>query len=202
MDDRFKDTQYSQFWPDRDPEYLVCCPKCESSGIVRDSIGFRCSSCSFALTAEDEHWFSAVRGFAGKRCRKCGATIQRGFDTFNGHDTTEITCGGCKTVNECEISWSRAQEIGTDPKFGCTLLLRAVFRGNVLWAWNLDHLDFLEGYVGSSLRERIPNRNRSMASRLPKWMKEAKNREGIMKAFKAMRASAPNGANKTLDTNP
>lgn len=190
MGDRFQDTQDSQFWPSRDPEYLVTCPKCEAPGVVRRSIGLRCSSCSFVLTATDDRWFGATSGWAGKRCGKCGAAIHRRFDACNGHDTTEIRCEGCKKVNECEIHWTRRLEPGTDPVFGCPLLLRSDFRGRVLWAWNLDHLSFLEDYVGSKLRERIPNQNTSLASRLPKWMKEAKNRESLLREFSAMRERA------------
>ena len=191
MNTRFEDTQYSEFSFGLDPEYLVRCPKCESSGIVRRSIGFRCSSCSLTVTSEDNHWYSSVRGFAGKRCSKCGRKLSRRFDSHNGHDSTEITCEGCDTINECKISWSRIPEYGTDPVFGCDLLLRCDYRGEVLWAWNLEHLEFLENYVGSGLRERIPNRNGSMASRLPKWMKEAKNRDGIMRAFSRLREHMP-----------
>jgi len=59
--------------------------------------------------------------------------------------------------------------------------------GHLLWALNYEHLNFLESYVESSLRERIPNINQSMASRLPNWIKDAKNRITILKCIKKLR---------------
>lgn len=59
--------------------------------------------------------------------------------------------------------------------------------GHKLWAVNLQHLDFLENYVGAALRQRLPNMNQSMASRLSQWMKDAKNRDEILVCIKRLR---------------
>lgn len=55
--------------------------------------------------------------------------------------------------------------------------------GETLWANNEKHLEFIEDYVGARLRERKPFVNKSLASRLPNWIKKAKNREEILKAI-------------------
>jgi hypothetical protein len=39
--------------------------------------------------------------------------------------------------------------------------------GKTLWAYNESHLEFIENYVAARLRERVPNVNKSLASRLP-----------------------------------
>jgi hypothetical protein len=72
--------------------------------------------------------------------------------------------------------------------------------GQTLWAYNLGHLDFIEAFVTAELRERQPDdrygwSNRSLFSRLPKWMQSAKNREQILKAI---RASAQASANAKI----
>ena len=59
--------------------------------------------------------------------------------------------------------------------------------GEELWAYNQEHLDFLEAYVAADLRERKPNVNSSMASRLPKWMKDRKNRKDVLKGLQRLR---------------
>ncbi|WP_088068111.1 hypothetical protein [Gottfriedia luciferensis] len=59
--------------------------------------------------------------------------------------------------------------------------------GKTLWAYNKEHLDFLENYVRASLRERVPKINSSLASRLPNWIKSAKNREEILKGITKLR---------------
>lgn len=67
-----------------------------------------------------------------------------------------------------------------DPVFGLDLWLQAPFRGENLWAFNAEHLRFLRDYVRAEHRERVPNRNATLASRLPRWMKSAKNRDGLL----------------------
>ncbi|MEW9532434.1 hypothetical protein AB0B72_28180, partial [Microbispora sp. NPDC049125] len=42
-----------------------------------------------------------------------------------------------------------------DPFFGLHLWLQTPCCGNVLWAYNIRHLDLLEGYIGADLRERV-----------------------------------------------
>jgi hypothetical protein len=59
--------------------------------------------------------------------------------------------------------------------------------GELLWARNPSHLDFLENYVVARLRERAPNQNGSTVSRLPKWMKSAKHREELAVAIARLR---------------
>ena len=59
--------------------------------------------------------------------------------------------------------------------------------GQMLWAINLEHLDFLENYVVADIRERLPNINKSLASRLPQWMKSNKNRKEILKCISNLR---------------
>ncbi|RNB88604.1 hypothetical protein EDM59_05675 [Brevibacillus nitrificans] len=67
------------------------------------------------------------------------------------------------------------------------LWLRVNCCGHLLWAYNKQHLDFLEGYISSSLRERTPNINQSLASRLPSWIKSSKNREQLVKGVRKLR---------------
>ena len=61
--------------------------------------------------------------------------------------------------------------------------------GHVLWVVNTDHLDFIERYVEADLRERVPNINRSLASRLPQWIKSRKNRAEILRSIAKIRAA-------------
>ncbi len=71
--------------------------------------------------------------------------------------------------------------------FQLPLWLQISCCGKTLWAYNETHLDFLENYVKAKLRERTPNTNKSLASRLPNWIKSAKNRDEILKCIKRLR---------------
>lgn len=72
---------------------------------------------------------------------------------------------------------------------------------------NLEHLDFLERYIESGLRERIPNINKSLASRLPQWIKSNKNRDDILSCIKKLRQKLRESGYKSkrvlaFNTNP
>ena len=66
--------------------------------------------------------------------------------------------------------------------FWLPLWLQIECCGETLWAYNRKHLEFIENYVAAKLRERTPNTNKSLASRLPNWIKRAKNRGQVLKA--------------------
>lgn len=72
-----------------------------------------------------------------------------------------------------------------DPYFKLPLWLTTEVDGHLLWAYNHDHLAFLEQHIRATLRERTgpEYKNRSLGSRLPKWMSSAKNRGSILKAI-------------------
>jgi hypothetical protein len=75
----------------------------------------------------------------------------------------------------------------TDWYFGLPLWLQTPCCGQILWAYNKDHLDFLEAYVRADLRERVPNKNSSVASRLPTWIKDAHHRAEVLCSIERLR---------------
>ncbi|MGW4892517.1 hypothetical protein ACWEQL_09655 [Kitasatospora sp. NPDC004240] len=132
-------------------------------------------------------------------------------------------CGGCALVlarlGECEHRWIGGREYTrrrlrcgcgyvrdefqdcrgfggpVDPYFRLPLRLVAdCCGGRRLWAYNLAHLDLLEGYIGATLRERaaVPG-SMSMVERLPAWMKSAKHRDELLRTIRRLRASVPPG---------
>ncbi|MEP6903492.1 MAG: hypothetical protein ABJA66_17350 [Actinomycetota bacterium] len=80
--------------------------------------------------------------------------------------------------------WSGSQiNVGenVDWYFRLPLWLEISCCGELLWAYNLKHLEMLEKYVAAKLRERTKNGRSSFLSKLPKWIKCAKNRDEILK---------------------
>lgn len=110
-------------------------------------------------------------------CPKCSKAV----DFYDG----KVTCIHCGHHKDFKSGKTGAE------MFRATLQLDHFLQipccGDVLWAVNLEHLDFLESYVGAGLRGRIPNINRSMASRLPQWIKAAKNRDEILRSISRLR---------------
>jgi hypothetical protein len=71
--------------------------------------------------------------------------------------------------------------------FRFPLWLQTSCCGEILWAFNEDHVRFLEQYVLAKQRIKFHEegrvRNGTLASRLPIWIKRAKNREEVTKGI-------------------
>lgn len=81
----------------------------------------------------------------------------------------------------------------TDGRFDLPLYLTATIGGHTLWAFNLAHIDALTAWLGASLRERPAAGglvNKTMMSRLPRWLKAASTRPKALKALARLRAQA------------
>ena len=72
-----------------------------------------------------------------------------------------------------------------DCYFNLPLWYTIEVKGKTLFAYNLDHLDFLEEFVASTMRSRSKTiygwSNKSLESRFPKWIQSAKNRNLILR---------------------
>jgi hypothetical protein len=83
--------------------------------------------------------------------------------------------------------------------FNLSLWLQTPCCGDVLWAFNLKHLSFLESYIEADHRtglsdeeaKRLGIRNATLASRLPEWMIVAKHRTEVLKCIDKLRQLAP-----------
>ncbi|MEO1053116.1 MAG: hypothetical protein AAFX87_20950 [Bacteroidota bacterium] len=106
---------------------------------------------------------------------------------------TRITCSSCgynKYWKETNTNDRRGMIVGApiDPYFHLPLWLQIPVGENTLWAYNYDHLRFLKEHIGANLRERndLPLLNRSIASRLPKWMTSKKNRATVIQSIERL----------------
>ncbi|WP_204598920.1 hypothetical protein [Clostridium pascui] len=63
--------------------------------------------------------------------------------------------------------------------------------GHILWALNEEHLDYLDGFVKATLREKVKDdlgwHNQSIVSRLPKWIQDSKNSEEVLNGISKLR---------------
>jgi hypothetical protein len=152
--------------------------RCEDNGETIYSFQYeflvqcpRCNSCAFVrrIDPENSNWFTP-------------------------HRFSCLACGFLKDWSEREIarSWDGAP---ADDYFHYPLWLQAPCCSQILWAYNLRHLDFIEEFVRAKSRERTPDEkygwsNRSLFSRLPKWIKSRQNREEVLKAIAKIRKTA------------
>lgn len=99
----------------------------------------------------------------------------------------KLSCFYCGYTKTWKGNARRGKGGPLDWYFGLPLWLQTPCRGNILWAFNEEHLDFLERYVTATQRIKFnakgQPRNGTMASRLPLWMKSAKNRDEVIKSI-------------------
>lgn len=99
-----------------------------------------------------------------------------------------VSCPACGYASDSAgITFTTGRE--TDWYFGLSLWLQAPRCGKILWAYNPEHLAFLEGYLRASLREREPNMNHSLVSSLPPWLKQAKHRKAALRCLARLRTT-------------
>lgn len=128
------------------------------------------------------------------RCPRCAgrAEVAAQGDATRGHAAPRrVVCAGCGYVRVGQVDGpNRDTRAGAAAErySGLPLWLQTPCCGEILWAYNAEHLAFLERYVGATLRERMPNKNSSLASRLPTWLKSAKNREEVLRGIVRLRA--------------
>jgi len=103
--------------------------------------------------------------------------------------------GVCMWANRSSLFTKGVIVIGdsVDWYFHLHLWLKAPCCRNEVWAYNYEHLEWLEKYIGADLRERKENNtwgwsNQSLASRLPKWLKSSKNRIKIIETINKLKS--------------
>jgi hypothetical protein len=105
-----------------------------------------------------------------------------------------VVCGQCGYNKTLERLSTRSSYliIGApiDPFFHLPLWLKLEMGDNLLWAYNMEHLEFLEQHVGAKLRERngFKHQVKSIGAKLPRWMTAKNNRETVLKAIEKLKS--------------
>ncbi|MFC9531890.1 hypothetical protein ACFT38_15335 [Streptomyces sp. NPDC056975] len=112
-----------------------------------------------------------------------------------------LACARCGVTAEWEPERRGGARIGAtlggpaEPFFGRPLWLQTRCVGRVLWAYDIEHVDALAGYIGARLRERgSVSSSLAMIPRLPDWMTSAANRGEVVAGLAALRAQAGRSA--------
>ena len=125
-------------------------------------------------------------------CPACGGLAVIRLEQEGG-DYKSIAFGPRRmTCTRCAAHRTQPAAALSNPTMGLTLRLRGDGRHGSLYAYNEDHLDHIETIVASPLRqEKIEPggyRNKTVASRLPHWVKSAAGRDDVLKLIAKMRA--------------
>ncbi len=131
-------------------------------------------------------------------CPRCGARARsqrlpspEGIDkTYGAKDfgPRRLACSICGHVKDWECKEIHLFEEPLDPTSGAPLWFAQNTAKGCVFAFNEQHLQFVRNFIAADLRERPgpPWGNTSYLSRLPRWMKDRRNRELVLQAFERM----------------
>lgn len=113
-------------------------------------------------------------------------------DLFAARRLTCDHCGQTRSWERGAIRRQRRRAPALDAHFDLPLWLQARCCSELLWAYNTEHLAFLEAFVRARLRERRRSAeygwsNQAMISRLPAWLKSRKNRDEVLACIDRLR---------------
>jgi hypothetical protein len=121
----------------------------------------------------------------------CTSCAKKAMATVNFETKTArllcVHCGYNKETTTALIP-KGAVETAANWYFDVELWLIATFKNDVFWAYNDKHLDYLERYIGATLREHKDRTHFTLLEKLPKFYHEAKNREGLLKIIEKLKS--------------
>lgn len=189
MNDHHRFTDTGDSLRDMATHFIVHCPKCDGRANILPHDGSWRLACEKCFHVEKQgHWYGSMTAYVSVKCRECRHLITRRAEADPRFTTLMVTCEHCgdKCAYEATISKHPIHNgLMCDPVFGLPLWLQKSFGDDLFWAYHTEHLQLIEQYVRAKLRERNIHhkgtRNSLMFSRLPEFIKSAKNREGILK---------------------
>lgn len=177
-------------------EVFVECPKCAlRASITKEEPTYysvrklKCPNCFYSQPGKKESYhveFSC-------HCANCVSEIKVDIPSVNEKvETIALKCPGCGQTEDykprnIKLEWVyEPNGRPADKYFNLPLWLTENVKGEVLWAINYKHLDYLKQYIQADLRERNGRLGWTMVEKLPEWMKSAKNRESVIKAIEKL----------------
>ncbi|WP_407482332.1 hypothetical protein [Elizabethkingia meningoseptica] len=192
--------RYKQQYYAYDEYCLVVCPECGKDAVVKGRSGCDCSTvlecrhCNLRKTRADMEFYKAI---VKLHCPACGNFIHYEQENLKSKpEHMPVKCNECDSVFQIQPKTEKYllnygiedQHLACDSVFGCSFYFQEDFKGNLFWAKNMEHLLEMENYISSELRTRLPYRMR-MVERLPTFIKEAKNRDAILKILQKWKKS-------------
>ncbi len=123
-----------------------------------------CPKCTKRALAKVNYEENKARLF----CENCG---------YNKEIETEVTVFGHLG------NW----QLSANSYFSVDLWLKASFKEDVFFAYNYEHLEYLEQYIGAKLREHKDRSHFTLLEKLPKFYHDSKNRESLLKLIQKLK---------------
>ncbi|CAC9973522.1 hypothetical protein [Flavobacterium panici] len=181
-------------------EIIVKCPKCESKAVLKQvardckcgnftKMSFECKTCFYKI---DEPIYQ-YKAYGRHYCSYCFEKFDYESQIFKERpEMYQVKCPHCSFQEEIKPTIYEVREkpkndgLIRDDWHDLPLWFQKEIKGKVFWVYNQEHMTYLERYIKAGLRERNNNGsgNGTMVSRLPKFIKAAKNRDKLLKILK------------------
>ncbi len=195
--ERFRDKNYylSNFLD----EVFVHCPKCDGKAKVvnnrdKNMVELFCTQCG-KYEKNDKTYYSLE--FA-RNCPECGKRITVNINKVTQKkQSMKIPCKNCGFTESYIPKYVKREIIYGDIKngkerfFNADLWLKKEYRGNLFWATNYKHLEYLKEYIQAKIRISDYSYidfhwNMTMVAKLPQFIKSGKNRESLLKIIQQL----------------
>ena len=192
INERFVDENYSKY--EFSDKVLVVCPKCQQRAEVTydnktSNKALHCFHCHHIEKDDDVHYENTVK----RRCDNCGEKIFVNIASKKKIDSLTIKCQNCGQSRDYKPHATafrttfKGSGDATDPHYGYPLWLQGNIKGNLFWAYNGAHLNYLKQYITAKIRERAVGETfMTMVARLPNFIKSAKNRPVLLKLIEKL----------------
>jgi transcription elongation factor Elf1 len=190
--------RYKQEYFNYHESILVVCPDCGEDAVVKNEYNYKqatleCKHCDLKKSGLDLVVYKAIIKF---NCPICGHHIHNEQGNLKEKPkNVPVKCDECDSRFSIHPKFekylnSNLREEGLihDQVFGCPYYFQEDFKGKLFWARNREHLLEMENYISSELRERLSYRMR-MVEKLPTFIKEAKNRDALLKILQKWKSS-------------
>jgi transcription elongation factor Elf1 len=189
---------YKQEYFNYHQSIFVVCPDCGKDAVVKNEYNYKqatleCGHCDLKKIGLD---LVVYKAFVKLNCPICGHSIR--YEQSNLKEKPKnitVKCDECESSFQVQArtekylnSLKKEEGLIHDAIFGCPYYFQTDFKGKLFWAKNREHLLEMENYISSDLRTRLSYGMR-MVERLLTFIKEAKNREAILKILEKWKNS-------------
>jgi len=174
-------------------EVFVQCPKCQLRALITKEESeagsvrtLKCPNCFFSQTGRKKYYLVELNC----PCSNCGADIKLKLPYVNEmKKSMSVKCPSCGVTRDYEPDntiiekYFKYKGQPMDPYFHLPLWLTGNVKGNTLWAYNYEHLNYIKEYISADIRESDGKVQWTLLRELPEWVKSSKNRSAVLKAI-------------------
>ncbi|MDO1451284.1 hypothetical protein Q0590_33730 [Rhodocytophaga aerolata] len=173
---------------------LVKCPSCQNRAEVKTNkktfqTVFHCPTCCHHYATNNTVLDMSLKVY----CNSCAHRISIHMPNVTSKkQAILVRCPDCGDTQSYQPTYTQHLRLlrtaqATDPFLGLELWYNAPYKDHTLWAYNYQHLEYLEQYIEAKLRERNNRRYTTMVEKLPQFIKSAKNREALLKVIQKLK---------------